>query len=306
MTHGHEPVSLLKFTATVVDILLMFAVPIYIRGWFLERNNFPTQFSIYKLASFLLGILSAWIAIGFPVEPLVHLSLTFHMVQHLLLMAIAPPLILFGAPALPLLCGLPQEIANCIVIPFLKWNVVKRILRLLTHPAFCWFGAAFALIFWHIPAVFELAMRSQWLHLLERISFFGTGILFWWPVIQPFPSFARWPRGMIPVYLFAATLPCDALSAFLVFCDRVVYTSYLHAPRALNLSPLQDQDFAGALMWVTETIILMVPAVVITLKLLSPRTSHHDAFAVQNGDLWSRHTDDTPTVFFDTLPRLRR
>ena len=228
-------------------------------------------FSIYRFASFLLGTLCVWIAIS-PVESLVHLSLTFHMVQHLLLMAIAPPLILFGEPIL--LFYRP-------VMSFLRWNVVKRMCHLLTHPAFCWLCASFALIIWHIPIIFEHAMRWHWLHLLERGSFFGAGLLFWWPVLQPWPSIARWPRGVIPLYLFGATLPCDALSAFLVFCDRVVYSS-LHTPRALNLSPIQDQDFAAALMWVTETIILMVPAVVVTLKLLAPRSSRNDAFPVSN------------------------
>src|SRR5436309_14707428 len=75
---------------------------------------------------------------------------------------------------------------------------------------------------------------------------------------------------LIPVYLFAATLPCDELSAFLVFCDRVVYPSYLSAPRLSSLAPLHDQEFAGALMWVSVTLIYLLPAVVITIELLSP------------------------------------
>src|SRR5215470_16464488 len=116
MTHGHESFLLWEFTAIVVNISLVFAVLIYIRGWSSARNNFPRHFSIYKLASFLLGILCVWIAIGSKVESLVHFSLTFHMVQHLLLMAIAPPLILFGSPALPLLSGLPQSMARFVVM----------------------------------------------------------------------------------------------------------------------------------------------------------------------------------------------
>jgi putative membrane protein len=254
------------------------------------------HFHIYRLVAFIAGILCVGIAIGSSVESSVHLSLTFHMVQHLLLMAVAPPLILLGAPALPLLRGLPQAIPQNVQIPFLSWHVVKRIGRIITHPMICWLGASFALVLWHVPTIFEHAMRWQWLHALERVSFLGTGLLFWWPVIQPWPSMARWPRWSVPLYLFCATLPCDALSAFLVFCDRVVYTSYLHAPTALNFSPLQDQDFAGALMWVTETVVLLVPAVLITFKLLSPLTSR----------LPSRHTDDTSTAFLTPGLQSRR
>ena len=121
------------------------------------------------------------------------------------------------------------------------------------------------------PWVFDLALRWSWLHELEHASFFAAGLLFWWPVIQPWPSVARWPRWSIPLYLFCATLPCDLLSGFLVFCDRVVYSSYLSTPSPFNISPLQDQQFAAALMWTCVTIILLVPAVVVTMQLLSPR-----------------------------------
>jgi putative membrane protein len=119
--------------------------------------------------------------------------------------------------------------------------------------------------------VFELALRWDWLHVLEHTSFFGTGLLFWWPVIQPWPSTARFPRWSVPLYLFGATLPCDALSAFLVFCDRVVYPSYLSAPRYFAMSPLEDQQCAAALMWTSITIIFLVPAVIVTLGILSPK-----------------------------------
>ena len=113
--------------------------------------------------------------------------------------------------------------------------------------------------------MFELALRWDWLHELEHASFFATGLLFWWPVVQPWPSTPRWPRWSIPLYLFCATLPCDVLSGFLVFCDRVVYSSYLSAPRLFGISPLQDQECAAALMWVWVTIIFLVPAVVVTI-----------------------------------------
>jgi cytochrome c oxidase assembly factor CtaG len=92
---------------------------------------------------------------------------------------------------------------------------------------------------------------------------------------SPWPSIARWPRWGIPLYLFFATLPCDVLSAFLAFCDRVVYSSYLTAPRLFHISPLQDQQCAAALMWVCATFVYLVPAVVTTIRLLSPPRTRH-------------------------------
>ena len=139
------------------------------------------------------------------------------------------------------------------------------------RPAVCWLAAMAALVAWHVPSVFELGLRSDAWHEIEHACFFATGLLFWWPVVQPWPSVARWPRWRIPLYLFMATLPCDVLSAFLAFCDRVLYSPYLTEPKRFNLSPLQDQQCAGALMWFCATVAYLIPAVVVTVQILSAR-----------------------------------
>ena len=105
---------------------------------------------------------------------------------------------------------------------------------------------------------------------LNRAAF-AAGLLFWLPVVQPWPSAARWPRWSVPLYLFFATLPCDVLSAFLAFCDRVVYPHYLSSHRVFPMSPLEDQECAGALMWVCVTFVYLTPAAAITIQILSPR-----------------------------------
>jgi putative membrane protein len=256
-----------------VNIALGLTVVIYVRGWLRLHTTFPKLFSAWRLAAFLTGIISIWIAIGSPLAAFDDVSLTVHMVQHLLLMAIAPAFVLLGAPALPFLQGLPQPIARDVIGPFLRWAPLRRFGHLITNPAFCWLAATLALIVWHVPAVFEAALHNDWLHNLEHACFLGTGLLFWWPVVQPWPSTARWPRWCVPLYLFAATLPCDALSGFLAFCDRVVYASYISAPRLLNIPPLEDQQLAASLMWVCVTIILLVPAVIVTMQILSPQNS---------------------------------
>ena len=257
-----------------VNLALGLGMLVYIRGWSRLHFAFPNLISRWRLAAFFAGMVSVWIAIGSPVGAFDDVSLTVHMVQHLLLMAIAPPLILLSAPALPLLQGFPRWIAGSVVGPFLRNAPLKRIGHFLTNPAICWLAAALTLVGWHIPKVFELALRWDWLHELEHASYFCAGVLFWWPVIQPWPSTARWPRWSIPLYLFLATLPCDALSAFLAFCDRVVYSEYISAPRPFNISPLQDQECAAALMWVCVTIIFLVPAVIVTMQILSPRRAY--------------------------------
>jgi putative membrane protein len=253
-----------------VNISLFLAAVIYANGWNRLRTAFAQQFSFWRLGAFFAGIAAIWIAIGSPLEALDDVSLTVHMVQHLLLSAVAPPLILLGAPELPLLRGLPQSIARNVVSRFLRLPLVKRSRPLVSNPAICWLIASIALIGWHIPPLFELALRWDWLHKLEHATFFAAGLMFWWPVVQPWPSVPKWPRWTIPLYLFSATFPCDALSGFLTFCDQLVYPSYISAPRVFGLSPLEDQQCAASLMWVSVTLIYLIPAVLVTLQILSP------------------------------------
>jgi putative membrane protein len=253
-----------------VNVILCAMAIVYARGWIHLHSRFPKLVSFWHLTAFMSGIASLWIAVGSPLEAFDDVSLSLHMVQHLLLMAIAPPLVLLGAPTLPLLRGLPKTIVRKIVSPFLRWTPIEWLGNFLTHPAVCWLVAALVLLGWHIPAAFELALRSNSWHDMEHICFFSASLLFWWPVIQPFPSVSRWPRWSIPVYLFLGMFPGGALGAFLAFCDRVLYPSYESAPRISHLSPLEDQVLAGVLMWVLGTIVCLVPAVLITVRLLSP------------------------------------
>ena len=252
-----------------VTIALILAALVYLRGWFHLRQAFPTAISVWRAAAFVCGVFFVWIAVGSPLGELDEELLTVHMVQHLLLMTVAPPLLLLGAPALPLLHGLPQLFSQKVLGPFLRWSVAQRLGRVMTQPVFCWLAATTALLGWHHPAAFALGLESHSWHEVEHASFLAAGLLFWWPVIRPWPSAWRHARWSIVLYLFLATLPCDALSAFLVFCGHVVYTPYSSAPRLFGVSPLRDQAFAGALMWVSVTFAYLIPAVVLATHFLS-------------------------------------
>lgn len=276
MTMNIQPLLQSWSPPIAVTASLCLLTLIYTRGWIRVRAASPPLISPLRFTSFVAGIAAIWLAIGSPLEAFDDASLTVHMVQHLLLMTIAPPLILIGAPALPLLQGVPHAINRCVTGPFLRSRLVKSLVHAATHPVICWLAATLALIVWHLPPVFDLALRRDWLHHLEHISFLVTGLLFWWPVVQPWPTIPRWPRWSIPVYLFAATFPCDVLSGFLVFCDRVVYRPYLSTPILLGFSPLQDQECAASLMWVAVTLIFLVPAVVVTMQILSPAEAHQN------------------------------
>jgi cytochrome c oxidase assembly factor CtaG len=255
----------------IITFVLLAAALVYTRGWLHLWRTLPNVIPPSRLAAFWGGTFVLWIAIA---SPLAHLDddlLIAHMAQHLLLMTVAAPLILLGAPAVALLQGLPVGFVRSGLGPILRWRPLQWAGRQITHPLFCWLAGATVVIVWHIPALFELALRSEAWHVVEHSCFLLAGFLFWWPIVQPWPSIARWPEWSLPLYLFLATLPCDALSAFLTFCGRVVYPSYLSAHRPFGLPAIQDQQWAGSLMWVWVTFAYLAPAVYITIQILSPR-----------------------------------
>jgi cytochrome c oxidase assembly factor CtaG len=143
---------------------------------------------------------------------------------------------------------------------------------MLFHPALCWTVSALTLLGWHVPALFTLGMESEVWHFVEKASFFGAGFLFWWPVIHPWPSASTEPKWSTLLYLFLAILPCDILSGFLLFSDRVAYPMYFSMPRHFGFSVLEDQQCAAALMWTCVTLIYLVPAAILSTRLLSPRS----------------------------------
>jgi putative membrane protein len=267
--HVHQQASNISLPVIFILMLLGF---VYLRGYIRIRSASPNLFPSWRLIAFLSGLFSLWIALGSPLALLDHQLLTVHMTKHLLLMTAGAPLILLGAPALPLLCGLPKY--------FIRRSLLFRIRRpqwlgfLLNNSVFCWLAAAAAVIAWHVPILFKLALSSPTLHVIESASFLIAGLLFWRPVIRPWPGDGKPLQWSVPLYLFLATLPCDILSAFLTFCDRVVYPSYVSAARIVDLSPLGDQEFAGALMWVCVTFAYLIPAAVIVVRILAPRRAH--------------------------------
>ncbi len=257
-----------------IDITILLTVLLYLRGWLALRRASPSPFDAKNLIAFFAGLLSLWVAIGSPLAAFDESSLSVHMVQHILLMLVVPPLTLRGAPALPLLHGLPQSLVRVVLGPLFRWLPLQALGKCLTHPLTCWVVAAVALIAWHVPALFDLALRSDGWHDVEHACFLFSSVLFWWPVVQPFPSEPRWPRWSIPLYLFLGMFPGSALAAFLTFSDRVLYPFYLQTPPVLGISPLQDQILAGALMWVVGLLACLFPAVFLTVRLLSPRVAN--------------------------------
>lgn len=266
MPHAHNAAS----ESFMVSAFLIIAALVYARGWVRIRRGNQDMIGGWRAGSFFIGLFFVWAAVASPLAALDHELLTAHMVQHLLLMTFAAPLIWLGAPVKAVLRGLPEGFDQVVIRPLARSAPVQQLQRVLTHPAICWLGAAATLVGWHIPALFRLGMQSGAWHAFEHASFLATGLLFWWPVVQPGSTSLKMPELAILLYLFLATLPCDILSGFLVFCDRVVYPAYLSSSHPFGLTALQDQQCAGALMWTCVTVVYLVAGAIVTARLLLP------------------------------------
>jgi putative membrane protein len=267
--HAHHCGFDLSSTALTIILLCMAVVS----AWGVHRLRADSgRVPAWGAASSLAGLLLIWIAVRSPIASLDHDLLTVHMIQHLLLMTIAPPLLWLGAPvSRPSLGRFDAFVRSALRARFLSAG--RQMARLLARPAVCWLAATATLLGWHVPTAFTLGMRSETWHLVEQMSFLGAGLLFWRPVVrawQGVPTEAGWS---IVLYLFFATLPCDLLSGLLVFSERIAYPAYLSVPRRFGLSVLEDQQCAGALMWTVVTIVYFVVGAILSTRLLSPHRS---------------------------------
>ena len=253
---------------------------VYVRGWLRLRSPSFQVISGWRAVGFLLGVFLVWIAVASPLASGDAHLLTVHMVQHLLLMSVATPLIWLGEPVRPLLWGLPRRIGETVALPLFQRRPMRRLGTVLGHAGFCWFAATAALVAWHVPAALTLGMQSPIWHAIEHTSFLAAGLLFWWPVVQPWPKSSADRGWTIVLYLFLATLPCDILSGFLVFSERVAYPVYLSHGHS-TVSILDDQQYAGALMWTAVTIIYLVAGTIVTTQLLSSKAVVRDPRTVE-------------------------
>ena len=129
---------------------------------------------------------------------------------------------------------------------------------------------------WHVPAAYDFALEHEHWHEFEHLCFLGSSLLFWWPLLRPWPTRESHAGWFLIVYLMMADIVNTLLSAFLAFCDRPVYGYYLNEPNAFGISPLADQRAGAVVMWVVGSLIFLVPAAVITYRLLQNEGRNRD------------------------------
>jgi putative membrane protein len=201
----------------------------------------------WEIAAFAGGWFLLAVAL---LSPLHHLStelFSAHMVQHELLMVAAAPLLVLGRPLLPALWAFPIGWRRRLG----AWSAsapVETAWTALTRPSVAWSVHAAAIWLWHVPVLFQATLRSELVHNLQHLSFLGSALLFWWALFQGRAGRLGAPTAV--VYLFTTAVHTSLLGALLTFSSRIWYPVYRSTSAPWGLSPLEDQQLAGLIMWV--------------------------------------------------------
>jgi cytochrome c oxidase assembly factor CtaG len=242
---------------------------VYLRGWFVLRRRDHARWHGGRLTAMGAALAAIYVALASPIEPFAALLLYVHMLQHLLLTMVAPPLVWLAAPCFPLLRGLPREVRAVWIAPLVRRRGLRRLFARLTHPLLAWPLFTAATWAWHLPAAYELALARPGWHFVEHACFLAAGLVFWYPVVRPYPSRPRWSEWLLFPYLILADVQATVLAAWLTFSRDVLYPHYDAVPRVAGISALDDQAVAGVLMWVPGSIALLVPLAVIGVSVMS-------------------------------------
>jgi len=201
----------------------------------------------------LAGLFTVWLALETPIDTISDYYLdSVHMLQHVLLAFVAPPLMLLGLSA--------AMAGSLLRVPGL---------RAITEPIPAQLIAAVVMIAWHIPTLFDATLANESLHILEHVMFIGSGLVLYWPIVQATSAHARWEMsaGAKLVYMLLATLPQDGVALVLIFSRVPFYDFYTHAPRLLEgFTALIDQTIAGAVLMIFGKVTLGIAAGVVFFR----------------------------------------
>jgi cytochrome c oxidase assembly factor CtaG len=230
---------------------------LYVAAWRrarTPRERHPPGYG--RLALFAAGILTILVALVSPLDSLGDQLMVMHMVQHMLLLDIAPILLILG-------------LTKVLLRPVTKrLTTVERRAGFLAHPAFAVIAYITVLWVWHVPAIYDQAQGNSVVHGLEHLCFFSAGLLYWWHVLSPIRSRMRL-GGMGPVlYMTSAKLGVGLLGVAIAFAPRVIYPFYANKPHYWGLTPLQDQSMAGLVMALEQSIVMGTALAALFVRML--------------------------------------
>ena len=259
----------------LVPLILLGALHFF--GWLRLRRRSDGRFANrWRLASYTGGLLILALALLSPIDVLSGQLFSIHMVQHLLLMMVAPPLLLLANPFPTFLWLLPNNPRTAVAAAFRRltaWltaqNILSQAVRKATSPASAW--ALYVLIFfaWHDGNAYSLALRFPTVHGLEHFTFVGAALLFWWHVTGAAPRIHPKPAQWMRVgYVLAMIPPNLLLGVTLSFAETPIYPYYESVPRLYGLSVMDDQVWGGLIMWIPGSMMYVIAALALLARLL--------------------------------------
>ena len=237
--HAGATLGLTQFTvhpSTVVGLLALAAL-----YWWRARareSAQPSSLGRVKPVLFGVALVTMFLALNGWLHDLSDSYLfSAHMVQHLLLALVVAPLLIMGTP-------------GWMLRPTLRHSFVASLARWLTHPMRCYAIFSVVVSAWHLPPLYNLAMRYHPVHIVQHLTMLVASVLMWWPVLSPLPELPRLSYPMQMLYLFLLSLPMSIVSVYIAYADSILYPAYAAAPRIWGISPMQDQLIGGLIMWI--------------------------------------------------------
>jgi cytochrome c oxidase assembly factor CtaG len=265
LTNWNWQPSIILGTIAII-CLYLYAVGPLARRW-------NQQVQGYQMFCFLAGVICMFLSLFSALDELGDTYLfSAHMIQHMILTTIGPPLMLTGIP-------------GWLFEPVFRNRLLLRVGRVLTNPfvAFALFNGNFW--FWHAPPLYDATLSNLNLHILEHLLFIGTGFIYWWPVFSPSRELPALSVGGKILYLFLGGMPTVALGAGLTFAAPI-YTPYINAPRIWGISAATDQQLGGLIMWIPGSLLTIVIVSIIFIRWMQMQEQKQRAAeALQYGDV---------------------
>ena len=259
-----------------VSVVLLSFATLYTIGWWRlrKRSRVPKLANKKRLAAYWGGLVILAVSLMSPIDPLGGQLFFMHMLQHLLTIMFAAPLLWLGAPFPLLLWGLPARARRVVGRQFAHAAITRNLLHTVTQSSFVWL--AFIIIYagWHDPNLYSLALRRDWVHDLQHISFFAVAMMLWWHVIGAGPRLHRvpiWGRIAMLITLVPVNM---GIGIVIATATEVLYPYYLSVPRIWGFTALQDQMLAGVIMWIPGSMMFLLA--VILLLASAMRTKEND------------------------------
>ncbi|HKU79916.1 MAG TPA: cytochrome c oxidase assembly protein [Rhodanobacteraceae bacterium] len=208
----------------------------------------------WRAASFFGGLFVLLLALVSPLDAVADDLFSAHMFQHMLLLLVIPPLLVYGRPVITWLWAFDLDARRSVVRGW-KRTGLDATFRGLMHPLVVWVLLTMALCFWHLPGPYDAAVRNEWLHDLEHLSFLVVSLQFWTLVIEPYGQRRALGYGATVVFVVSAGFVMGMIGAVLTFAPAPLYGAYLHATQAYGLTPLDDQQLAGIIMWIPSNLV---------------------------------------------------